>query len=120
ATVMRTAEPPAIQEPEPELPPVVEVRENTYVNQAAPLELDDDEMIEIDDDFDDVIAEEDVPNLDDLDMMLNEQEEVASDTSINRTIDEMLEEVTGKKPDPSKKPGFAEDEFKLDNPATKK
>ncbi|NPU94013.1 MAG: VWA domain-containing protein [Gammaproteobacteria bacterium] len=118
ATVMRVTEPAAAPVPPP-APPVV-AKETNYVMQAAPLELDDDEMIEIDDDFDDVIEEEDVPNLDDLDMMLNEQEEGASDTSINRTIDEMLEEVTGKKPGPGKKPGFAEDEFKLDNPATKK
>jgi len=119
ATVMRVAEPAVAPAPAPPQAPPAE-RESTYVMQAAPLELDDDEMIEIDDDFDDVIEEEDVPNLDDLDMMLNEQEEGASDTSINRTIDEMLEEVTGKKPGPGKKPGFAEDEFKLDNPVTRK
>lgn len=118
ATIMRVTEPAAVPVPPP-APPVV-AKDTNYVMQAAPLELDDDEMIEIDDDFDDVIEEEDVPNLDDLDMMLNEQEEGASDTSINRTIDEMLEEVTGKKPGPGKKPGFAEDEFKLDNPATRK
>ena len=115
ATVMRVAAPPV----PPPAPPAVE-KESAYVMQAAPLQLDDDEMIEIDDDFDDVIEEEEVSNLDDLDMMLNEQEEGTSDTSINRTIDEMLEEVTGKKPGPGKKPGFAEDEFKLDNPVTRK
>lgn len=98
-------------------------RESTYINQAAPLELDDDEMVEIDDDYDDMIEEE-VDNLDDLDMMLNEQEELHSDTEINNTIDQMLEQPTvfpDKKKAANDKDAsrFADDEFMLDNPDTK-
>ena len=61
-------------------------------------------------------------------MMLNQQEEVASDTSINRTIDQMLEQPTvypGSDAQAAKEREeaarrFAEDEFMLDNPTAKK
>jgi hypothetical protein len=105
--------PAAAKEPEPD---------TGYVNQAPPLELDDDELIEVDD-YDDMIEEE-VDNLDDLDMMLNEQEGLGSDTEINNTIDQMLEQPTvfpDKKKAANDKDSsrFADDEFMLDNPDNK-
>lgn len=111
------------------VPPPAAVVEKAWVSQAQPLELDEDEMIEVDDDFDDLVQEEEVDNLDDLDMMLNQQEEVASDTSINRTIDQMLEQPTvypgsdaqaAKEREEEAARRFAEDEFMLDNPTAKK
>lgn len=113
STPVPEAAPVAAMEPEPD---------TGYVNQAPPLELDDDELIEVDD-YDDMIEEE-VDNLDDLDMMLNEQEGLGSDTEINNTIDQMLEQPTvfpDKKKAANDKDSsrFADDEFMLDNPDTK-
>lgn len=136
ATVIRVSEPvpePAVAAPEPPPPPAPEapraVEDSDYVMQAAPLDLEDDEMIEVDDDFDMEVQEE-AENLDELEMMLSEQEAEASDTSINRTIDAMLEQPTaypggGLQSDLEKAADeaarrFAEDEFMLDNPAAKK
>lgn len=91
ATVAQPA-PPVTEEPIPE-------EENqAYVNQAAPLEIDDDEMIEVDD-FDDF----DEDSIGDLDEMLSEQEQA-----------EAGEENADKE-----KNAFAEDEFRLDNPEDK-
>lgn len=109
-------------------PPEPEEPEEAYVNEAPPLDLDDDEMIEVDDDFDD-----------DLDMMLSEQESAEqTEEQLNQTIDEMLEQPTvfpdaenNEEKAPKKKaeeaeddvsieekyPGFDNDEFMLDNPS---
>ncbi len=127
ATVIRTSEPePVVEEPVVAVAPPAAVPDPAYVMQAAPLELEDDEMIEVDDDFDVEIQEEESEGLDDLEMMLNEQEE-ASETSINRTIDAMLEQPTvypgsdkAQKEKEEADRRFAEDEFMLDNPVTKK
>lgn len=135
ATVLRSSPlEPVIDEPapvvasvaEPAPPPPVPASVASYLSQSGPLELDDDEMVEIDE-FDDEFADdlpEEVANLDDLDMMLNEQEEMGSDTELNQTIDAMLEQPTVF-PDKKKavnddgSPRFADDEFMLDNPETK-
>lgn len=119
SVAMDSAPPVAEKEPAP-----VPVREDTYINTAAPLELDDDSMVEMDDfedEFEDEMQEE--ASLDDLDMMLSEQEGV-SDTELNQTIDAMLEQPTVF-PDRKKAVNdeaasrFADDEFMLDNPETK-
>lgn len=100
-----------------------------YLSDDAPLELDDDEMVEVDDyvDYVEESAEatpaEEATGLDDLDMLLSQQEG-ASDTEINKTIDALLEQPTeypGKKPadGKGKPPGFVDEEFMLDNPDTK-
>ncbi len=90
----KTVTQPAPQpEPEPAPEPIPEEENQAYENQAKPLEIDDDEMIEVDD-FDDF----DEDGIGDLDDMLNEQEEADAD---------------------KKKQEFAEDEFMLDNPEEK-
>ena len=108
--------------------------EEAYVNVADPLELEEDELIEVDDD------------LDDLDEMLSEQESSEqTEEQLNQAIDDMLEQPTvfpdaeakdeeadgkqdkkektepdGDEDDESnvedKYPGFDNDEFMLDNP----
>ncbi|MDX1696456.1 MAG: hypothetical protein R3208_22010, partial [Ketobacteraceae bacterium] len=85
--------PPPPESPPPE--PIPEEENQAYENQAQPLEIEDDEMIEVDD-FDDF----DEDGIGDLDDMLSEQEEEDSDEKKRR------EE-------------FAEDEFMLDNPEDK-
>ena len=120
-------------------PPKPAEPEAAYVNEADPLELDDDELIEVDDEFDDDLGGGD--GLDDLDMMLSEQENAEqTEEQLNQAIDEMLEQPTvfpdaeeqgkaksdaDKKPDEEeddtrsieeKYPGFDNDEFMLDNP----
>lgn len=138
ATVMRTGDTdanpvsaPAVAEeftPPPvvaKAPPPPPAREDTYVNTAAPLELDDDGMVEMDefeDEFEDELQEESA-SLDDLDMMLSEQEGT-SDTELNQTIDAMLEQPTvfpdkKKVANDSAASRFADDEFMLDNPDNK-
>ena len=135
------AQPEKAPEPVPE-PPPPPVPEEAYSNEAAPLELDDDEFIEIEDDLDeDDFAEGELAaeaeGLDDLEMMLSEQEE-ATEEQLNQTIDDMLEQPTvfpdaqntakenDEKPDkladsenPKKQrkdaSGFDNDEFMLDN-----
>jgi len=97
ATEIRTADSP-LDEPgstviAPTPAPVLEQPEETYVNEAPPLELDDDEMIEVEDDFDEDLDED--HGLDDLDMMLSEQEgSQQTEEQLNQTIDEMLEQPT--------------------------
>ena len=68
------------------------------MNQAAPLEIEDDELIEVDD-FDDF----DEDGIGDLDDMLSEQEQGLGD-------------LDGEEEDPET---FAKDEFMLDNPDQK-
>ena len=89
-TVAQPAPPPPAPEPEP----IPEEENQAYENQAKPLEIDDDEMIEVDD-FDDF----DEDGIGDLDDMLSEQEEADAEEK--------------------KKQEFAEDEFMLDNPEDK-
>lgn len=76
----------------PQVPqePIPEEENQAYENQAKPIVIDDDEMIEVDD-FDDF----DEDGIGDLDDMLSEQE------------------------DGNDKQNFAEDEFMLDNPEDK-
>ena len=146
ATQIRTAEPspePA-PVPAPMVPPPPAEPEEAYVNAADPLDLEDDELIEVDDDFDDDLGASD--GLDDLDMMLSEQENSEqTEEQLNQAIDEMLEQPTvfpdpdrakaedhskeksQEKPDAEeeedarsieeKYPGFDNDEFMLDNPS---
>lgn len=89
-TVAQPMAPQADAKPEPE-EPIPEEENQAYVNQAAPLEIEDDEMIEVDD-FDDFDEE----GIGDLDDMLSEQEE-----------------------EPEKKEQFTDDEYSLDNPEDK-
>ena len=137
ATEIRPLE--SVSEPAPVAPPKPAEPEAAYVNEADPLELDDDELIEVDDEFDDDLGGGD--GLDDLDMMLSEQENAEqTEEQLNQAIDEMLEQPTvfpdaeeqgkaksdaDKKPDEEeddtrsieeKYPGFDNDEFMLDNP----
>ncbi|MEE2732681.1 MAG: VWA domain-containing protein [Pseudomonadota bacterium] len=148
ATQIRTSEP-AAEAPDPippaptpassvpDTPAVAAEPEQDYVNDADPMELEDDELIEVDDEFDD------------LDMMLSEQENSEqTEEQLNQAIDEMLEQPTvfpdpdqtpeeekpseedKLKPDETKPeetedersieekyPGFDNDEFMLDNPS---
>ena len=90
--------PPAAAQAEPEPEPIPEEENQAYVNQAAPLEIEDDELIEVDD-FDDF----DEDGIGDLDDMLSEQEQGLGD-------------LDGEEEDPET---FAKDEFMLDNPDQK-
>lgn len=127
-------------------PPEPAQPEETYVNEADPMELEEDELIEVDDDFDDDLGADE--GLDELDMMLSEQEaSEQTEEQLNQAIDDMLEQPTvfpdaesdsqekeadekQKKKDKTegsdddddersveeKYPGFDNDEFMLDNP----
>ncbi len=148
ATQVRTLEsaPEPDPQPAPSKPPAPAEPEEAYVNESDPMELEDDEMIEVDDEF------EDEAGLDDLDMMLSEQEnDEQTEEQLNQAIDEMLEQPTvfpdnqeKEKPEDKedekkeekgeakeksdkdeeedarsveeKYPGFDNDEFMLDNP----
>lgn len=108
ATEIRTAEEVAAASALVEAPEVPEAPEEAYVNEADPLELDEDEVIEVDDPLDeegfeagleqagleeDGLDEDEA--LDDLDMMLSEQEgDEQTEEQLNQTIDEMLEQPT--------------------------
>ncbi|OUS23694.1 hypothetical protein A9Q99_27035 [Gammaproteobacteria bacterium 45_16_T64] len=75
-----------------------EEEDNAYVNNADPMELDDDEFIEIDDEFDELdIGLDEGDGLDELDVMLSEQEDEPEE-------------------DDDKKEPFVNDEFQLDSP----
>ncbi len=133
ATVLRTEpEPlsapktvPAVSAPPPPATPAP-VDEAVVPIPSYSLDLEDDEIVEVDefeDEFDGELPDE-VANLDDLDMMLNEQEDMTSDTELNQTIDAMLEQPTvfpdkKKAANDKTSPRFADDEFMLDNPDTK-
>ena len=94
---------PEVSQPEILEPQPTEEEDNAYVNTADPMELDDDEFIEIDDEFDELDEEMDdaLDGLDELDVMLSEQEDVASGDN---------------KSDADKKDPFVNDEFQLDSP----
>ena len=70
----RTIAQPSPPAREPVIPESVDEAEDIgYTNEAKPLELEEDEIIELDDDFDDL--DDEMDGLDDLDMMLSEQED---------------------------------------------
>lgn len=133
ATQIRVEEPAA---PSPQqVSTAAAVAEDTYVNDADPLDLEDDSLIEVDDEFDDEpVADE---SLDDLDMMFSEQNsDEQTEEQLNQAIDDILEQPTAmasesdSEDEPSheeasdddedsieeKYPGFDHDEFMLDNP----
>ncbi len=107
------------------------VPEKAYVNDAAPMELEEESTIEIDDGFDDDLDV--MEGMDELDMMLSEQEDdqiLENDEQLNQTIDEMLEQPTvfpeqkapskqgeqKQKRKSEKDTDFDDDEFMLDDP----
>lgn len=108
----------AVAPVEPETPAQPEEAEESYINEAEPLELDDDEMIEVDD-FDDELDDDVDESLEGLDEMLSEQEAAmeASEEELSQTIDEMLEAPTVFPENESDEDtGFDDDEFMLDDP----
>ena len=144
ATQIRTTDDAAPGETVVVPPAAPEPPEEAYVNVADPLDLEEDEMIEVDDDFDDDLEGE--GGLDDLDEMLSEQESLEqTEEQLNQAIDDMLDQPTvfpdaedgdkeadskqdkNEKSEPGseeedegnvedKYPGFDNDEFMLDNP----
>ncbi|MCG8314897.1 MAG: VWA domain-containing protein [Pseudomonadales bacterium] len=110
--------PPAAAAPPPE--PIPEEENQAYVNQAAPLEIEDDELIEVDD-FDDFDEE----GIGDLDDMLSEQEQSSASAYDNSDAEDGSGEASSGdrsaegNDEESDEEKFAKDEFMLDDPDQK-